>query len=71
MKSTERILEFIAKGDAVEILAESDLTDNLNKLLIFGFIDIIGDKIMITSKGEEARKEGFEKVLLQLRSEDI
>lgn len=71
MKSTERILEFIAKGDAVEILAESDLTDNLNKLLIFGFIDIIDDKIMITSKGEEARKEGFEKVLLQLRSEDI
>lgn len=67
MKSTEKIIGLIQKGDPIPILAEDSLVEIFNELLKFNLIDIIEDRVVLTSKGEEAKNIGLEKVVNELK----
>ncbi|UJH92454.1 hypothetical protein LZ575_08130 [Antarcticibacterium sp. 1MA-6-2] len=66
MTSIEKIIKRIEKGDAVSILAEDSLVQILNELLKYEFIDLVGDKLVVTHKGREASLIGIDKVLSRL-----
>ncbi len=70
MKSTEKVIELIHKGDPVAILAEVALVDNFNELLKYELIDIINEKVILTKKGKKARDLGFDKVIAELKIQE-
>lgn len=70
MKSIEKIIELIDKGDPVPILAEDSLVEKLNELLRHDLIDIVNDKIILTPKGQEARNGGLDRVVAYLQNEE-
>lgn len=70
MQATERIIRLIEQGDPIPILAEASLVDTLNELLKYQLVDIIENKVVLTSKGEEARILGLDKVINQIRIDE-
>lgn len=70
MKSTEKIIALIDKGAPLPFLAEESLVETFNDFLKYGLIDIIDDKLILTSKGKEAKDLGIEKVIAELKVQE-
>lgn len=65
-------MELIETGDPLLIFSENyPLIETFNNLLKFQLIDIINGKVVLTSKGEEARAIGFDKALAKLKEEEL
>lgn len=67
MNSFEKVFHLIQEGNPVPLLAEKSLNSVFNELLEFDLIDITGDKVVLTLKGEEAKRKGLEKTLQELK----
>lgn len=70
MGSTQRIIELIKNGDAIAILAEDSLIESFNELLKYNLIDIVDDKIVLTSMGEKALNKGLDSTLANIRTQN-
>lgn len=68
--SVEKIISLIEMGDPVPILAEESFIEVFNELLKYELIDLKDDKIVLTPKGEEARKIGLTKALNQMKNQE-
>ncbi|MGY5850960.1 hypothetical protein [Salegentibacter sp. F14] len=66
MISTQRLIELIKNGDAIAILAEDSLIEKFNELLKYNLIDIVDDKIILTTEGENAMNMGLDNILAKL-----
>ncbi len=66
MKTIDQILQLIDTGDAADILAAEDITRILNELHRYEMIDLQEGKLLLTSKGREAREKGFREYLKNL-----
>lgn len=71
MKSPQRLFELIKNGDAIAILAEDSLIEKFNELLRYDLMDIVDDKIVLTSKGEKAMNMGLDNILAELKAKEL
>ena len=67
MKAIEDILKIIDNNQEVPIVAEGELVDRINELRQLHLINMVNDRIRLTTEGEEARARGFFRVILNLR----
>ncbi|WP_372918910.1 hypothetical protein [Salegentibacter sp.] len=71
MKSPQRLFELIKNGNAIAILAEDSLIEKFNELLKYNLMDIVDDKIVLTSKGEKAMNMGLDNILAELKAKEL
>lgn len=68
MNTTNKIHELIDKGDPLLVFQENYLIIEIfQELLKLQLVDVVEDKIVLTSKGEEAKAMGFDNVIAKLR----
>lgn len=68
--STQKLIELIKNGDAIAILAEDSLIEKFNELLKYNLIDIVDDKIILTTKGENAMNMGLDNIMAKLNLQE-
>ncbi len=69
MKTLDKVLKLVEKGDATLILAEKNLTETFNELLKYELIDINDGKVKLTAKGEKAQTAGISAFVQKLQRE--
>lgn len=63
MKETKDLLTLIDDENAIEILCEDHLLDELNILHEYELTDIKGSTVVLTEKGKQAKKKGWVSIL--------
>lgn len=67
MNSTEKILILIEKEEVLSILAENALVEKFKELLKYELIEIVGDKIVLTPTGKDAKITGIDKIISEFQ----
>lgn len=67
MNSIGKILRLIDNEDAIPILAEDSLVETFNEMLRLELIEIVEDRVVLTSRGKEARIHGIDKIVNDLK----
>ncbi|CAM4293700.1 hypothetical protein [Gillisia limnaea] len=56
----DKLIDLIEKGDADKILSEEDLFPKFNRLVKYGLVVLKDEKVFLTEKGIQGKKEGVE-----------
>ncbi|MFO8147242.1 MAG: hypothetical protein ACQEWG_10370 [Bacteroidota bacterium] len=56
----DRLIDLIEEGDPSKILSEEDLFTRFNELVRYGLVVLEDEKVFLTKKGIQAKKEGVE-----------
>lgn len=70
MKSIDKILKLIDKGDLVSLLDDKTLVENFNELIKYELIEYRNHKVILTTKGREARIGGIEKIIAEIKNKE-
>lgn len=56
----DRLIDLIEEGDPNKILSEEDLFPRFNELVKYGLVVLKDEKVFLTKKGIQAKKEGVD-----------
>ncbi|MFO7719476.1 MAG: hypothetical protein R6W85_03445 [Gillisia sp.] len=56
----EKLIDLIEEGDPSKILSEEDLFPKFNELVKYGLVVLKDEKVFLTKKGIQAKKEGVD-----------
>lgn len=63
----DRLLKLIEEGDPDVILSEEQLIPRFNELMKYDLVTLKDDKVYLTEKGKEAKREGVDKIIKRER----
>ena len=59
----DRLLKLIEEGDPAVILSEERLIPRFNELMKYDLVELKDERVFLTEKGKEAKREGVEKII--------
>lgn len=59
----DRLLKLIEEGDPDVILSEEKLIPRFNELMKYDLVTLKNEKVYLTEKGKQAKREGVEKII--------